>query len=206
MSDLVDIGSSKLDERTNAILVQCKSAPMGADENDAPGFTDAPIYGSGGVTCRPWPKDERGTAQAVIDESLPGTNGAVVAWRDTRVAGVVAQLGLGESCLHSTGPGFDSRFFCKKQLAAMIVGDDCALVMDRENKKFTISCFGCHFEMSEANGIVLSQGGMSIQLKDLISLTGLVVLGGRTPTFPMAMVNPAALPAPTPTPGVFFGS
>jgi hypothetical protein len=204
MSDIVDLGSSKLDERTNALLVQCKSAPMGANENDAPSFENTPVYGSGGVTAIPWPRDERGSAQAIIDESLPGQNGAVVAWRDTREAKVVASMGPGESCLHSTGPGFDSRFFCKKQLAAMIVGDDCALVMDRENKKFTITAFGCHFEMSEANGIVLSQGGVMIQLKDLISLMALqTVLGGRIPLQPVTMGPVGATGVGSP--GVFIG-
>ena len=206
MTDLVDISGSKLDERTNTLLVSCKSAPMGEDENDAPGFNDIPLMGSGGVTCRPWPKDSRGSAQALVDERVPGANGAVTNWRDPRVADVVAELGEGESCLHSTGPGFESRFFCKDQLAAMIVGDDCAMVMDRENKKFSITCFGCTFQMSEADGIVLSQGGLMIQLKDLIQLIGMTVIGGRSPTFPMACVNPASLPAPSPVPGVFMGT
>lgn len=212
MSDIVDLGSSKLDERTNTLIVQCKSAPMGSDENDAPDFGDTPMLGQVGVTCRHWPKDDRGAAQGVIDESLPGTNGWCIAARDPRCASVVAELGPGESCLHSTGPDFDSRFFCKEQLAAMVVGDDCAMVMDRKNKKFTITCFGCHFEMSEANGIVLSQGGVSIQLKDLIALTGMTVLGGRTPVaavhygpLPVVCVPPStggSLPAA----GVFIGA
>jgi hypothetical protein len=204
MRDLVDLGSSKLDERTNTLLVQAKSAPMGTNDDEAPSFGDTPVFGVGCVTARPWPKDERGTAQGIVDEGLPGMNGAVTSWRDTRCSSVVAELGPGESCFHSTGPDFDSRFFCKEQLAAMIVGDDCAMVMDRENKKFTISCFGCHFEMSEANGIVLAQGGVMIQLKDLVSLMGQVVLGGRVPVQPVLMGPSGA--AGVPAPGVFIGS
>jgi hypothetical protein len=207
MSDIVDLGASKLDERTNALLVQCKAAPMGVSPDEAPDFGDTPMLGHVGVTCRPWPKDARGAAQGVIDESLPGTNGWCTAAWDPRCSSVVAELGPGESALHSTGPDFDSRFFAKDQLAAIVVGDDCAVVMDRKNKKFSISCFGCHFEMSEENGIVLSQGGVMIQLKDLISLMApQTVIGGRVPTFPVGMVNPASLPAPTPAPGVFIGA
>jgi hypothetical protein len=179
--DLVDLGSSKLDERTNALLVQCKSAPVGNDENEAPDFGQVPIVGVGCVTGRPWPKDERGVAQGVVAEDLPGCNGAVVAWRDTRVASVVAELGPGEGCLHSTGPDFDSRVFVKDQLAAMIVGDDCAMVMDRKNKKFSITCFGLHFEMSEENGLVFTDGNGTVQIKGAVMATGQVVLGGRTP-------------------------
>lgn len=206
MVDLVDLGGSKLDERLNTVLVQCKSAPVGEDENDAPGFSNAPVFGSVGVTCRHWPKDDRGAAQAVVEERLPGTNGAVLGMRDPRVADVVAQIGEGESCLHSTGPGFDSRVFCKKQMVAIVVGDDVAIVVDRENKKISITGFGASFQISEAGGISMACDGSLFQMKGGTTvITGKVVLGGRTPQFPMACVNPAVLPAPAPVPGVFMG-
>jgi hypothetical protein len=204
MNDLVDLGSAKLDPATNALLVQAKGAPCGVDENDAPDTSDMPIMCALGVTALPWPSNDNGRAQAVkIDVS--GTNGVVIAARDTRSAKVVAEMAPGESCLHSTGPDFDSRFFAKDQVAAIVVGDDMAFSMDRKEKQVTISAFGAHFELSEENGICLMCDGAMLQLKGgVISLVGQVVLGGRTPTLPI--LAGLSGPAGAAVPGVFAGA
>jgi len=203
MSDLVDLGSAKLDEKTNALLVQAKTGPCSEDESDAPDF-NAPIMCALGVTALPWPSNDNGRAQG-IKVDAPGTNGVIVGARDTRSAKVVAEMTPGESCLHSTGPDFDSRFFAKDQVAAIVVGDDMAFSMDRKEKQITISAFGCHFELSEANGIVMMAGGAMLQIHDgAISQVGKIVLGGRTPVQPMLM-GPGG-PATTPVPGVFAGA
>jgi hypothetical protein len=141
---------------------------------------------------------------------VPGHNGVITSIRDARAAGIVQELGPGETAIHSTGPDFDSLVLLKKQLAAVMVGDDCAIVMDRENKRFTVSCFGLHFEMSEANGIVLStDGGAMLQLHGAVAnLMGQVVLGGRTPLGPLCW-SPTPVVGVTgstaPTFGVFIG-
>lgn len=213
MSDIVDIGSSKLDPDTNELLAQAKSAQMGEDEDDAPGFDDVRIYGQLGVTARPYHKTDEGNVQGVVDTSLPGTNGAVTSMRDARAAAakVVEELGEGETALHTTGPGFDARVFCKEQMVAAIVGDDVALVIDRKNKQVTLTAFGHHFEVSEANGIVMAEdGGASFQMKGgVVCITGQIILGGRTPLAPVQMgPTPVAgaTGASTPSPGVFIGS
>lgn len=201
--DLVDLGASKLDPKTNALLVQAKSGPCGKDESDAPDLGDAPIMCALGVTAIPWPSNDNGRAQGVkID--VPGSNGVIVGGRDTRTAKVTAEMSPGESALHTTGPGFDARFFAKDQLAAIVVGDDMAFSMDRKEKQVTISAFGCHFEISEANGILLMADGAMLQIKGgTISLVGQIVLGGRNPTTPilMGLSGPAGAPAL----GVFAG-
>ncbi len=209
MTDIVDLGASKLDERTNALLVQCKSSAVGVTDDEAPDFGDTPVFGAGCVTGIPWPKDDRGSAQGIIDESLPGTNGAVTGWRDTRVAKVVAEMKPGEGCLHSTGPEFDSRVFCKDQLVAIVVGNDTTITVDRKNKKISIVGFGCNFSISEAGGIAMTDGKAMIQVKDgVISLSGQVVLGGRTPLGPVQF-GPAPVVgtagASAPAQGVFVG-
>lgn len=194
MADLVDVGSANLDASTNTLRVSAKSAQVGDTEDDAPGFDGAPFFGTLGVIAIPWPADGRGKAQGIVEEGLGGQNGVITAIRDLRAAGVVEELGPGETAIHSTGPDFGSRVFLKKQIAALMVGDDCAMVMDRENKRFSISCFGLHLEMSEENGIVLSTGGATSQWKDsLQSHMGTIVLGGRNPLFPLASL---AVPQP----------
>jgi len=202
MSDLVDLGTAKLDPQTNALLVQAKTGPCGADENDAPDI-EAPIMCALGVTALPWPSNDNGRAQGYKVEA-PGTNGLIVGARDTRSAKVVAEMAPGESALHSTGPDFDSRFFAKDQLAAIVVGDDMAFSMDRKEKQVTISAFGCHFEISEENGILLMADGAMLQIKGgTISAVGKVVLGGRNPT--QTMLMGAGGPATVPVLGVFAG-
>lgn len=214
MSDIVDIGASKLDPDTNVLLAQAKSAQMGDDADDAPPFDDVPIYGQLGVTARPYHKTDEGNVQGVVDTSLPGTNGAVTSMRDARAAAakVVEELGEGETALHTTGPGFDARVFCKEQMVATMVGDDCAVVMDRQEKKYTISCFGHHIEVSEAAGIALIAEGAGIQIKGgMVIITGQVVLGGRTPLAPVIsgaapVLGTPAGPGPgLPAAGVYVG-
>ncbi len=203
-ADLVDLGAAKLDSKTNALLVQAKTGPCGADENDAPDLGDAIMACALGVTALPWPSNDNGKAQGVKVD-VPGTLGAIVGARDTRSAKVVAEMSAGEACLHSTGPDFDSRFFAKDQLAAIVVGDDMAFSMDRKEKQITISAFGNHFEISEANGIMLMGDGAMIQIKGgVVTITGQVVLGGRTPIQPMLM-GPGG-PATVAVPGVFAGA
>lgn len=203
MSDIIDIGSAALDAKTNVLLVQAKTTAIGVDADDAPDIGDAPIACALGVTAFPAPANENGYAQGVKTE-LPGTTGGwITAARDTRVADVVAQLGAGETCLHSTGKAFDSRVFCKDQLLALIVGDDMAVVVDRKNKKITLSAFGGHFEISESDGVYMAHEGAMARVKDgMFQALGQVVLGGGTPVAPMAMmVGGIAVPAP----GVFYG-
>lgn len=207
MSDFVDIGASKLDEDTNVLLVQAKAAQIGDDEDDAPAYDDTPVFGQLGLQARPYHKTDEGNVQGVVDTSLPGTNGVVTSMRDARAASakVVEELGEGETALHATGPGFDARVFCKDQMVAQMVGDDCAVVLDRKEKKYTISCFGHHIEVSEANGIALVADGAGIQIKGgMVIITGQIVMGGRNPLQPVHM---GATPGPgAPAPGVFVGA
>ncbi len=216
MTDIIDIGSSKLDEDTNVLLVQAKAAQMGDDEDDAPAYDDVPVYGQLGLQARPFHKTDEGNAQGIVDTSLPGTSGAITAMRDARAASakVIEELGEGETVLHATGPGFDARVYCKDQMVAIIVGDDVAIVIDRKNKQVTSTAFGTHIEQSEANGIAMAEdGGASFQMKGgVVCITGQVILGGRTP---IAAVHYGPLPvvcAPPstggslPAPGVFIGA
>jgi hypothetical protein len=211
MTDIVDIGSSKLDPDTNVLLVQAKAAQMGDEEDDAPGYDDTPVYGLLGITARPFHKTDEGNAQGIVDTSLPGTSGVITSMRDAREASskVVEELGEGETALHSTGPGYDARVFCKKQMVAIMVGDDVAVVVDREEKKVSITAFGQHFELSDQNGINMVADGAGIQIKGgMVIITGQVVLGGRTPVAavqmgpgPVAGVTGSTVPAV----GVFIG-
>lgn len=200
-SDLIDLGEASLDPQTNALLVQAKSTPVDDDDSDAPDCASAPLMGALGVTAIPWPANDTGKAQG-IKLDAPGTNGVIVGARDTRVAAVVAELAPGETCIHSTGTDFDSRAFFKDQLAAIVVSNDVAFVLDRKNKKATLSAFGGHLEVSEDGGCYLAHGGAMIRVKDgQIHLMGQIVLGGAAPSAPV-LVGLSG-PAGVALPGVF---
>ncbi len=213
MADIVDLGSSTLDPKTNALLVQAKGA--GVSDEDAPDYGDAPMFCALGVSARPAPANENGSAQGLID-GVPGADGAVVGARDTRSAKVYAELGPGETALHSTGEGFDSRVFCKDQSVSIVVGNDLAHVYDRKAKKVTLAAFGYVVEVSDGDGInlVSASGKASIQIiDDVVIVTGKLCLGGRT-IDPSQMImlgppagspgGPAAAPL-VPAMGVFIG-
>ncbi len=203
MNDLLDIGAAKLDPKTNALLVQAKTTQIGEDADDAPDLGDAPIACALGITAFPYPADDEGRAQGVRSD-VPGTLGWITAARDTRTAGVTAELAPGETCVHSTGKDFDSRLFLKDKLAAIVVSDSMSVVVDEKNQKITISCFGAHIEASKDGGCYLSSGGAMVQVKDgTVTITGQVVLGGRVPLQPVVMgaVGISGVGAP----GVFIG-
>jgi hypothetical protein len=208
MIDILDIASATRDPKTNAIIVQAKMSQVGDSENDAPSLDGAPLFNALGVTAMPWPADERGNAQALGFDDLPGTTGAAAIPRDTRVADVVEELGPGETCVHATGPDFGTRIFLKKQLIALVIDDDCMVVLDRENKKFAVNLFGMHLELSAENGFVVNPGGAEYQLKNGIHmLLGQVLLGGRTPVSSVLYTSVpgkpvVGVPSPDPTSGV----
>ncbi len=189
MADLVDIGPVVRDPSTNTLKADAKSSQIGDTEDDAPGFDAAPIFGSLGIVAIPWPKDSTGGPQGIVEENLGGQNGIITNIRDLRTAGVVEELGPGETAIYSTGPDFGSKIFLKKKVLALMIDDDIALNIDKENKKLTFTGFGCHFEISEDNGIVLTSGGATSQWKDgMQSHMGQIVLGGRNPLFPLAQM------------------
>lgn len=204
-AEIVDLGAASLDDETNAVTYQAKG-PTSGEGDDGPDYGSAPVFSCLGVTSLPAPATPDGeNAQGVCIE-VPGLDGVIVGARDTRTADVVAKLAPGETCLHSTGDGFDSRVFCKDGILAMVVGDDVVFSLDRKNQKVSLAAFGHAFQITPTDGLVATDetGKASIQLKNgLCILTGIVILGGRTPAAPVI----AGVSAPgAPMPGVFIGS
>jgi len=200
-AELVDLGASGLDERTNAVWAQCKGAPV-SDEDD-PDYGKSPMMCSLGVSARPAPATQAGRAQGVTVR-VDGFDGVVVAGHDPRAASVFGQIEPGETALHATGEGYDSRVLCKNQLVAIIVGDNYVVSVDRDNKQIVLNCPGGTIKIGEDDGIVLrdNTGKAGIQIIDgAVIIEGQVVLGGRTPTMAVAQVPPT-VGIPTTGPGV----
>lgn len=201
MAELVDLGASGLDERTNAIWVQCKGAPVG--DEDAPDYGKAPLVSALGVSARPAPATQAGSAQGVV-ASVDGFDGVCIGAHDPRASKTFGEIAPGETSLHATGEGFDARVLCKEQQVAIIVGDDMVFTIDRKTKQIVANCKGGTFKISESDGVFMTDatGKAGIQVKGgNVVITGNVVLGGRTPAFAVAQV-PLQVGIPTTGPGV----
>jgi hypothetical protein len=199
MISVVDLGSSSLNS-SNVVEAQCQGAPVTDDA--APDFGKVPLMFGLGFAARPAPANDQGNAQGVVLDDVAGFEAVCVGSFDPRSAQVYQNLAEGDTAVFATGEGFDSQVLFKKQMAAMIVGDDCVIAIDRENKKIAVTGFGATIELSES-GIVLAEGGAAIVIKGgTISLIGNVVLGGITPSAPVLSGTPLS---PLPSPGVFVG-
>ncbi len=213
MGDLIDLGASRLDPKTNALLVQCKSA--GVSESDAPDYGEISSMCALGVTAKPFP----GTAQGIIDDTVAGTNGVIVGARDIGSAEVYGDIEDGDTVLHGTGPEHKSQVRCQKKTISLVTEDDdgfnVVINMDGPAKKVQINCAGHMFELSKENGITLtdSSGGCLQVMGGSIFVTGVLVLGGRTINPALSfMMGPAsgspggpASPPMVPAQGVFLG-
>jgi hypothetical protein len=151
-----------------------------------------PLFGALGFTSLPAPPDDNGHAEGVCLDDV-GQTGVIVGARDTRCTDVYGKLKAGESAAHNTGgtPATRSRSFWKENCASTIVGNDMVFMMDRKNKKITLTGFGHILELSEANGITLmTKGG-----KTCLHLMENGVLDIIAPTVNLGGAVSAATPA-----------
>jgi hypothetical protein len=207
MLDITKLGASRRDGETNAPLVQAMNE-IDDGSGDTESFGEVAVYGALGVTSLPYPANDAGHAEGVMAAGIGGSNGAVIGARDTRTADVTAQLAPGDTCLHATGDGFDSRVFCKDKVVAIVIGDDMVLSLDRKNQKITISHDGMIFEMKGGPGkqINLSTGGAGIQITErAVFISGQVVLGGRIAAPTNGVAYGVAGPANLVSTNVFIG-
>lgn len=188
MADLFTLGTGAVrDENGNQIPPTVRLLLQGGeDESDVEDYGDIPLSNALGVTALPAAADDDGSAEGIAVE-VSSYGYACVGARDTRCSDVVGQLKAGETAVHNTGGDKTkrSRAFFKEDCASIIVGNDVVLMLDRKNKKITITGFGHIFEMSEANGVTLApKGGKAgIQMTEAgsVYLWGANVnLGGRT--------------------------
>jgi hypothetical protein len=208
---LCEAGASTLDPDTGTPLIQCKGEPVSkSDEDDAPDYGQIPYMCALGLFAKPAPKDADGAAQLLVDDSVPGMDGAVVGGYDLRTVGdIIGEIGAGETAVGATGKGFASRVLCKDRMLALMVDDDTMIILDGKKKSIQLVAGGAIVEIGK-DGILLRGGGAELDLsKGLAAVVGTVVLGGRTPTLPLCS-SPGPVVGVTgataPTPGVFFGA
>lgn len=180
--EIVDLGASGLSDTSGAIWAQALGGEIDEDSGAAPDYGKAVMMHALGLAARPAPKDANGSAQGLC------TNASGVdvcfAGHDPRSAKVYGEIDSGESAFFATGKGYDSRALAKKQLFAIIVGDDHVFVVDRTNGQIVLNCPGGAIKVSKADGVVASDasGTATLQLKDgKTMLGGEVILAGRSP-------------------------
>jgi hypothetical protein len=154
-----------------------------SDKEKGEDFGEMPIACALGITALPAPPSDDGTcAEGIIEPDVGGFPGVVVAAWDARTTDVAGQLSPGDTCLHGTHADATKRakVFCKENLAAVIVGNDLALTLDRGAKAVTLAAFGHVLQVSE-NSILLAEksGGNWIELKGgNNSIVGPTCIGG----------------------------
>jgi hypothetical protein len=195
--DFVDLGASRLDADSGAVLVQAKSAPTGDDEAEAPDYGEMPLMCALGLSAMPFPSNDNGAAQGVLLK-VPGMNGCIIGARDTRTATIYGNLKPGDVCLHSTGPQMAAQVLCKeekRQVVAVTKGPDgksLVVMLDGDTGKYQVLASGACIEIDPAGDISLTnKGGASLMLQgDTIYLVGKIMLGGTNPLPGFIMTSP----------------
>jgi hypothetical protein len=189
--DLVDLGASKLDPNTNAVLVQAKSVGVTEDRVDAPDYGDVQLSCALGLAAKPFPSDDTGGAQGIVANDIPGISGRVIAANDNRFASVYAELSPGDVALHGVGPEHQSQVRCQEKMVSIVTVDaddfNALIVVDGKNRKISISGFGHVFEMSKENGVSFAEeGGAGVFAKDgVLTLKGSSIAIGEGATSPV---------------------
>lgn len=193
--DLVKLGVAA---RGDTNLVKCQAVmPLGTNDPDfVEHFGEVDMVSSLGVTALPAPPDSNGdSAEGFIVRNVAGTNGIVVGARDERTADVTAQLAAGETCLHATGRGFDSRVFCKDKSVSMIVG--AKAILSVKESSVSAAAGGSSFSMGEDGLTLVGPGGKAFIsiTDDTVHISAGKVLLGATPAIGVAT-------GPTPANGI----
>lgn len=196
--DLCTLGAAQLNPETNIVTVQ--TLREFGEDGETEGLGDAPMMCALGLTAIPLGPSDEGHAEGIAMSPCGPYASGIVGATDTRCADVYGQCLPGDTCLHSTGadPATRSRVFCKENLIAFLIGNDAAIVFDREKKSYKFSAFGHATEISETNGVIMAEkDGAWLQLKggkatiaaSGINLSGAISVGGDA-ALPPAMATP----------------
>jgi len=210
---LVKLGASTVSKETGAPLWQAVS-PITDGVNDVDSLGEIDAIQCLGVMANPAAADEKGHAEGLVEEGVGGLPAVALGGRDTRVAKLAGTLKPGDTVLHSTGPSQSALVMCKESKRQVVLAtknkrdETQAIVLDGAAEKLQIAVNGCMFEIADGGFTLTDASGRgSIMVRNgVINLIGTVVVGGITPLFPLAAVNPAAPTVPVPVPGAFMGS
>ena len=200
MNDLVDVTGATLDKKTNALLVQCKGAPVD-EEGSEPDYGQVPAMCSLGVTAYPYRRTKEGNAQAIVVDA-PGFAGVAIGMRDTRTAGVVGRMEEGDTCVHSTGPKQAALLLLKekKSIVGLITktirgAKTMMFVLDGLKQIAQLTHAGAILEINKKGDISLLNGsgvGLLIQGKNVHVIGNLVAGKGNPPSYFACMNVPVS--------------
>jgi hypothetical protein len=186
--DLCTLGAATIVNATGQYglpRANCQRVIDDTAENDeqAEDLGDASIACALGVTALPAPPDDTGAAEGIFDVDVAGQAAIVVAAWDARSREVAGQMSPGDTCLHGTHSDATKRakFFAKEDVAAIVVGNDIVLSLDRGGNTVTLAAFGHVLQVSKDSGILIAEksGGNWIELKGgNNSIVGPTVIGG----------------------------
>lgn len=200
------VGCSKQNE-LGALETQCVGH-IGYSLDDVPHFQCL------GVSAMPYQADDGNTdsAEAIVLRGDGCGDGVIIGMRDARTTDITGNMKPGDTVVHSTGPHKAAQLQLKEETrqACLITQSrrskrHMGVFLDGEEDTITINCGSAGtIHISKANGMVLTdqKGRASIQLcNGQVIITGeAVILGGRVPVMPLAMVPPGTVPTVPPAP------
>ena len=166
--DICKLDTPTLDPKTNLPLIRA-TVPLAAEQ----GTTDVEEFGPIdaamclGVTSLPYPADDTGHAEGIVDRGCGNSDGVIVGGRDSRCAAVVGKLKPGDSALHSTDPSASAQVQCKANRICVLRtkgsdGKDITLGLDGKNDKVQLAAFGALVEITKDKMTLCGPGGASI--------------------------------------------
>lgn len=196
-----EAGAVMLDQASKTLFVQCKGAPV--DEGgEAPDYGKAPMMCALGLFVFPYPANENGAAELLVEDSIVGLDGAVVGARDARMSDVVGKGKPGDAILSTVGPQHAACIHLKEeerqvaQITRDSQGRTMMALLDGKNDKVQITALGAHIEIdpqgnirltsASGNGLIIDESG--------VHAIGKLTCGLGVPGLSVALCTPAGYP------------
>lgn len=177
MIRLVDVVGSELEPQTNSVVVNFRGAVISGDGDETDSnFAQGELFGSLGVTARPFGADERGNAEALVDDS----NNISLSLRDPRIGvDLYGEMDPGDTCIHATDPTQSARMIFKGQDRQVVIvvkkknGKELSLSIGGDEEAFTVAANGstlnmaddgtCSFLSKFGSGIICDASGVWVK-------------------------------------------
>lgn len=179
---LVTANTTRLDEESNAALVDCYDGGDNPDEREP--YGELPMMCDLGSITIPFPPTAEGKAEVIVVEGVGGANGRACAAWDTRTASIAGNLEPGDRCEHAPHPNKAVQILLKgeKRVAAIVVvaKDGSQAILSLAGKEgFNLNVQG-HQVTVNKDGIALcsANGQHGIEVTDQgVSLRGNITAG-----------------------------
>ncbi len=119
---IVKLGASRLSD--SGLPIVTATDQIGDGTREVEHFGEIDHFNGLGLTARPFPANDSGHAETLVDRNVAGTTGVAIGGRDERCADMYGALGPGDTCVHATGPSHSAQMMCKEDGSVTMVTTD----------------------------------------------------------------------------------